>query len=127
METEFWKWIKNAALTFKGKAISKMLKVDDLGLSIYQESMPTVRIAWSDIAEIIAYKMDLLTEDLICFELRVISNEMPLTYVLSEEIEGFAEAEKALERFLPHFDSTWRAKIVRPAFASNRVRLFLRD
>jgi hypothetical protein len=101
--------------------------VDDAGLSILKAHLSAVRVAWNDIQEILAYKKDLLTEDVICFDLKIVNHEMSLTYTLNEEMEGFSEAEKALENCLPYFDKTWRTKVVKPAFASNCVRIFSRE
>ena len=104
-----------------------MQEIGDESLSFCEVGKPPVRIAWNDIQEITVYKKDLLTEDLICFDLKVIRNEMHMTYTINEEMKGFTEIEKALQRSLPHFDKTWRNKIIKPAFESNRLCVFSRE
>ena len=42
------------------------LNVNREGFSILQKGEPAIRVLWSEINQILAYKRDLVTKDLVC-------------------------------------------------------------
>jgi hypothetical protein len=78
-----------------------------------------VEIPFSQVTRVSAFKRDLGTVDLICFEIEV-RGEKPLE--VNEEMGGF---EDLVARFAkdPKFDKHWRERVVKPAFATNRATI----
>ena len=80
-------------------------------------------IALGDIEEIVFFKRDELTTDLMCCEITVSADKGEETWFLHEEIPGFDDLVMHLER-LPTFDRNWRDAVVQPPFADNRTVAF---
>lgn len=74
------------------------------------------------IVSIEAYKRDELVTDLICFDI-LIAAELPMTWFVHEEAEGWPELVEALQR-LPGFNTDWHAKVSQPPFAECRVVIY---
>ena len=102
------------------------LVVDSTGVSILQENNPTERILWREIIQIQAYKKDLITEDMVCWDLTVDANQSGSTYTLHEEMDGFEELGVELGKVIPAFDRRWKEKVISPPFAQNRTTIYQR-
>jgi len=81
-------------------------------------------IRWADIAEVVAYKRDLLTMDLICAAFSTAAGVLEL----NEEVQGWDDVMAALPVQLPGARPFAGAflDIVVPAFAANTTTLFKR-
>ena len=80
-------------------------------------------VEWSQIASIKAFKLDLITSDLICLAVEVDGNDRYIQ--LSEEWPGFKElAEKMEARFA--FPEGWWDSVAKPAFKTNEALLYQR-
>lgn len=103
----------------------------DSGLSVYP--MPTVEessrdgvlIFWESIKEIIAYKRDLFTIDLVC--LRVYHSNDQYFEINEELIDFDALLDQLPERLrgFPERKMYW-GKLIQPAFAENEMQLWHR-
>ena len=80
------------------------------------------KIAWSDVSEICAYKLDRLTTDEAILEFSLGSGERA---AISEEQPGFGALEKAMTRAFPA-TATWRNLVIQPAFDRNYTVLYRR-
>jgi hypothetical protein len=91
------------------------------GIKLVKEKAVVDEIPWAAISIIVAYKRDLITTDLICFD--VVLEDGTLVEV-NEEMDGFEHLLNSLERQLPSFDRTWPDKVVHPPFAPNRTVVY---
>ena len=86
-------------------------------------SVGSISVSWSSIASIKAFKLDLLTYDLICFAIEVDGYDRYIQ--LSEEWPGFKAVSDELEsRFA--FPAGWWDSVAKPAFKTNETILFQR-
>jgi hypothetical protein len=96
------------------------------GFSIHDRGEQVAHVEWANVVEICAYKIDLLTYDEICIDVRVERAE-GFNWV-SEEDEGYSEFLDQIERrfsgIRPH--SNWFGDVAYPAFAENRTTLWKR-
>jgi len=79
-----------------------------------------------DVAEIVIYKRDELTTDLICCDITTQSNGTPRTWFVHEDTSGFEELMRFFET-LQGFRSNWRQEVVLPPFAAKRTVVFRRE
>jgi len=98
--------------------------VHEGGFSILESDKETIYIVWGEIIEIVAFKRDLLTVDLVCFNIRVVRKGENIWFLIHEEMNGFDVLTNKLQSLLPEFDSDWRDKVMKPAFASSRTTLY---
>ena len=80
-------------------------------------------VDWPQIASIKAFKLDLLTYDMICFAVEVDGNDHYIQ--LSEEWPGFKELSDDLESRFAFPDGWWGA-VAHPAFKTNETVLYQR-
>jgi hypothetical protein len=125
MSKQFWKKILGA-IGLRRPSLPVRLVVDSTGVSILQENKPTERILWREIIQIQAYKKDLITEDLVCWDFTVDANQSGPTYTLHEEMVGFEELDAKLGKVIPAFDRKWREKVILPPFAQSRTTIYQR-
>ena len=76
---------------------------------------------WPSIQVIIAHKRDLITMDLICFDVLLDDGDL---IEVNEEMYGFESLLAAMERNLPRFDKRWPDKVVEPPFAANQTVIY---
>ena len=82
-----------------------------------------ISVTWPRISSIKAFKLDLITYDLICFAVELDNEGRWLQ--LSEEWPGFKELSNELEsRFA--FPEGWWDSVAKPAFKTNETILFQR-
>jgi len=105
------------------------LRALDAGLAVYpiatkgRPSRDGVFIKWDDIDKVVAYKRDLLTEDLVCIKIIDGKND---SIEINEEIEGFHDALRDLPSYLKGFPNEkeyWGA-LIQPAFLTNETTLW---
>lgn len=98
--------------------------VTDNGFAImYAKEVDAVSL--DEVSEIIAYKIDELTTDLVCCEIVAGSGDRERIRTIHEKIAGF-DALLALFETLPGFNSKWRAAVILPPFATNRTTIYQR-
>lgn len=96
------------------------IRLTDDGFSLAKSQREIFSLRWNDIQEIVAFKRDLFTTDLVCFSFLTSDG----SFEVNEEVPGFSSLESALEKELPGFDNTWRYKVIKPAFAPNRTVIY---
>jgi hypothetical protein len=81
------------------------------------------RVRWSDVEEVFAFKLDLLTTDCICLGFRISDNksgQTPGTIVcVNEEMVGWDELSQAIAHAYPEYKEGWWSEVAFPAFATN--------
>ena len=80
-------------------------------------------VEWSLIDKIVAYKIDLLTVDEICFEIDYLDKRLLIT----EESEGWRFFLTELINRIPTIDSKWEEKLIKPVFERNETELYNRN
>ena len=75
---------------------------------------------WNEVEEIIAYKVDIFAEDVICIELFFKDYKLLFT----EETKGWDEFLDRMHHYFPQINQNWRFDIVKPAFARNETLIF---
>lgn len=82
-------------------------------------------VSYAAISSVTAYKIDLLTLDLICFAVSYLDPVgAERSIQVDEDMDGFTDLEVRLVKMLEGFERNWRGKVVQPAFAENRTLLF---
>jgi hypothetical protein len=77
-------------------------------------------VMWSDVTEIRAYKIDLVTTD----ELRLVFALGPDDWLeISEEQAGFEQVSLAMTSRFPSA-AGWRSRVLKPAFATNETVIY---
>jgi hypothetical protein len=104
-----------------GKQQSRVVVLDD-GFEAFRGTESVGKTRFDAIIGVEAYKRDELTTDLICFDI-LVEAELPMTWRIHEEVEGWPELVEALQR-LPGFDADWHAKVFQPAFAESRIVIY---
>ena len=100
-----------------------VLRVD--GFDVYVGDELIANVVWAQIETIVAFKVDLLTEDEIYIEFGVpIRDE---TVRVGEEAEGFWELVKRVKKELPASRQDWELVVVKPALEQNLTVLYQRD
>lgn len=100
------------------------LEVSEKGFTIFWPSS-VERISMETITEIAAYKTDLITTDLVCFEIVTVSDECMTSRTIHEEMQGFGDVVTKLKD-LPGFYQQWWDAVVLPAFEQNYTLLYRR-
>lgn len=96
--------------------------VTDNGFAIAQ-AMATDAVSLDEVSQIVAYKIDQLTTDLVCCDIVTGSGNGKQIRTIHEEIPGF-DALMALFETLPGFNSKWRDAVIIPPFAINRTTIY---
>lgn len=98
--------------------------VTDNGFAIVH-AKATDAVSLDEISEIIAYKINELTTDLVCCDIVAGSGDGERIRTIHEEIAGFDELMARFET-LPGFNSKWRDAVILPPFATNRTTIYHR-
>ena len=125
MSNQFWKKVLGT-IGLRKPSFPTRLVVDNNGVSILQENKPTERILFRELIKIEAYKQDLITEDLVCWDITIDAKQSHATYTVHEELDGFEELDAELGKVLPAFDRKWRGKVILPPFAQNPTTIYQR-
>lgn len=100
------------------------LEILDDGFRFLRADEEIAKLQWSEIKEVTAFKRDLLTTDLVCFEVMTTKG---LLYEFNEDVPGFELWVSEMQRTLLGFDSSWRDRVISPPFAPNRTAIFHND
>lgn len=95
---------------------------DDDGFTIDFTSGP-LKIFWTDIEQLIAYKQDMFTYDEVCIDIKY--NDLVIT--ISEATPGWYQFIIKTKQVFPSISATWDIDIVHPAFETNLTILYQRD
>lgn len=98
--------------------------VTDNGFAIVH-AKATDAVSLHEVSEIIAYKIDELTTDLICCDIMTASGDGQKIRTIHEEIPGF-DALMARFETLRGFNPEWREAVILPPFATNRTTIYNR-
>ncbi|HEY3328928.1 MAG TPA: hypothetical protein VGK19_02820 [Capsulimonadaceae bacterium] len=91
------------------------------GFQLVKEKVVLESVAWPGIQIIVAHKRDLITTDLVCFEIVLDDGSV---IEVNEEMDGFEKFLTVLERTFASFDRNWPDKVLLPAFAPNRTMIY---
>lgn len=94
----------------------------DNGIAIVT-AKSTDAVSLDEVRVIVAYKLDELTNDLVCCDIVTGAADGEQIRTIHEELLGFDAAMKAFEA-LPGFDRQWRDAVVSPPFATNRTVIY---
>jgi hypothetical protein len=89
----------------------------DGGFEVVQYGEVVCCVRWSEVKEVFAFKLDLLTTDCICLGFRV--SDAGDYCRVDEEMPGYAELVEAMPRALPGCKEDWWSPVAFPAFATN--------
>lgn len=78
---------------------------------------------WTEVEEIIVYKVDLIAEDLICIELFFKDKKL----LFNEDSQGWDEFLDRMHHYFPQINQNWQFDVVKPAFARNEMTIFRSD
>lgn len=92
------------------------------GFSVIDGGKELIQIDWSQVLEIFAFKIDLLTTDCICLGFRI-SNGGDY-FRVSEEMQGYRDLVKKIGEVFPDHDKEWWSRVAFPAFATNYTRIW---
>ncbi len=81
------------------------------------------RVDLDKVLKITAYKKDLITTDLVCFEIEVSEDAGLQVWLIHEELQGFETVDRLFQK-LPGYMPDWRDKVIQPAFAANETVIF---
>jgi len=82
-------------------------------------------VALAEIAGITAYKRDMLTTDMVCWEIFLGDDDRARSILIHEDMPGFDAVAAACAR-LPGFQTDWRAVVIPVAFAPSVTRIYRR-
>lgn len=118
------RWLSNLRNSRFSAALPPSIVVSGTSFGI-QKSGRTVDFQLTDVTEVVFYKHDELTTDLVCCDMTVGSGSDARVWTLHEEMPGF---EDLLTLFgqLDGFRKDWRDAVIQPAFAENRTVVFTR-
>ena len=104
---------------------SASLRIDSTpnGFELWGDDERRCDVDWSDVARIVAFKVDLLTMDAVCLEVQLASGAVCL---VDEEATGFWELVTVIKRVLPISQQEWEQTVVPSAFVENRTVIFQR-
>ena len=101
----------------------RVIELQDGGFRVLVKPEPALpdgelfRIRWTDVQEIVAYKLDLMAVDCICLGFR--TQDEADYYEVVEEDRGYKELASELERVFPEIRNDWFQKVAFPAFETN--------
>lgn len=104
------------------------LRRDREGFCVQAKNGQPVRIAWEEVVEVRAYKMDLINRDLVCLSLSTGKNGIPSRSIqLHEEMPGWYTMLEELAVNLPGCRADWWAEVAYPAFATNERVIYRKE
>ena len=78
-----------------------------------------------NILTVTAYKRDLGTSDLVCFEICVETGREPMVYTIDEEQKGFDDVDHLFHE-LPGYVIPWRERVILPVFEQRTTEIYRR-
>lgn len=101
----------------------RVIRVVEGGVTLLDGDRPCWRFAWGEVREVVAFKRDLITTDLVCLDFKVAGGWV----VVHEEFEGWSDLIEMMGRHLPIDPPDWFPTVIHPAFAPNVRVLFRRE
>ena len=98
--------------------------VSDGGFELAGAVPHPIAVGWSQVNQINAFKRDLFSIDLICFEFYL---EKGTVVEVDEEMENFDRLVEVLPVRFEGFDTGWWDKVAKPAFATNFTEVWRRS
>ncbi len=83
-------------------------------------------VRWSNVKEVFAFKLDLLTVDCICLGFHVSQDTGEYTYQVTEEMSGYRELVEKMQCIYPDHNKDWWTQVAFPAFATNYITIWRR-
>ena len=80
-------------------------------------------ITSDNVDQIVFFKRDELTTDLICCEITIITKGSPVVWFVHEEADEWTMILLEMEN-LQGFDKSWPEKVIKPPFVENRTIAF---
>ena len=96
--------------------------VVDNGFAIVRAKATDV-VSLDEVADIIAYKIDELTSDLVCCDIVIGSGDGQKIRTIHEDSPGF-DGLMAFFETLPGFNPKWHDAVIFPPFATNRTTIY---
>lgn len=78
-----------------------------------------------NVNQVVFYKKDELTTDLICCEITINTERGPVIWFVHEEGDEWERMLLEMEQ-LKGFDKSWHEKVINPPFAENRTIAFIK-
>jgi hypothetical protein len=102
----------------------KRININDQGFDVIGQKtqMKHGTVTWTKVSCINAFKRDLFSLDLICFEFYQDVAERPVE--VDEQMEGFKLLSDILPKRFNGFDENWFSKVFQPAFATNLTEIW---
>lgn len=98
------------------------------GFALHTPDLAPVHVAWGDIAEVRAFKMDLISRDLVCLSIHAGKDGVASRSIqLHEDMPGWYTLIEELAVNLPGCRQDWWAEVAFPAFATNERVIFKRE
>ena len=117
MPNRWWNRLK-ALCSFQENGTAELQVTGDSAW-IVSPGRENIEIKTSEVSELVAFKRDLLTEDMICVRIRHGSPDKERQEEINEDMRGFEDAMAHPAWRLAGFDLHWRESVVKPAFAAN--------
>lgn len=98
------------------------------GFALHTPQRPPVRVNWGEVCEVRAFKMDLISRDLVCLSVIAGPDGRPTRSIqLHEDMPGWYTLLEELQVNLPGCRQDWWAEVAFPAFATNERVIFKRE
>lgn len=111
------RYLKNQLFLLKGDIKFQKLKSCSNGVFLSDKCL----FQWKEVVSIEAYKRDLVTEDLICLEIKLSSHE---SITLHEELKGFEEFKAIMSSQLKVNNTNWMSAVMLPPFEECRTLVY---
>ena len=109
---------------FRRREEKAILSWNDTSFCVHARGKLVAQVDWAEVLEIVAWKEDLFTYDIICLGFRV--REDGAYWQINEEFDGYSEFHTELNRRFPEIKPDWVMDVAFPAFARNRMTLWRR-
>ena len=105
------------------------LRRDRGGFALHCPNRPPVKLSWAEVCEVRAFKMDLISRDLVCLSIIHAGPDGQPTrsMQLHEDMPGWYTLLEELAVNLPGCRQEWWAEVAFPAFATNERVIFKRQ
>ena len=98
------------------------------GFTLSTPEHPPLHVVWGEICEVRAYKMDLISRDLVCVSILCGPGGVPSRSIqVHEDMPGWYTLLEELQANLPGCRQDWWAEVAFPAFATNERVIFKRE
>jgi hypothetical protein len=106
------------------KAFPVRIDITARGFDVYEGDRQVASVAWDDVDEIVAFKRDMLTWDLVCLEFVLRGRDRACE--VNDDAAEFWNLVKHVKEVFPESVQDWERLVVKPAFATNLTVIFKR-